>query len=89
MPAGWGIAHQLLPLEEDRRGVWLEALRPRRRRRSRQPNETPPWQIDIILAEAISRPTLGAGQLLEFLEDRGVIISEGGVQKVLRNSPAE
>ena len=62
----------------------LEALRPRQRRRSRQPNETPPWQIDIILAEAISRPTLGAGQLLEFLEDRGVIISEGGVQKVLR-----
>jgi transposase InsO family protein len=62
----------------------LEALRPRERRRPRQPNETPPWQVDIILAEAISRPTLGAGQLLEFLEDRGVIISESGLQKVLR-----
>ncbi len=62
----------------------LEALRPRQRRRPRQPNETPPWQVDIILAEAISRPTLGAGQLLEFLEDRGVFISESGVQKVLR-----
>ena len=61
----------------------LEALRPRARRRSRQPNETPPWQADIILAEAISRPTVGAGQLLEFLEDRGVSISAGGVQKVL------
>jgi transposase InsO family protein len=62
----------------------LDALRPRDRRRPRQPNETPPWQIDIILAEAISRPTLGAGQLLEFLEDRGVIISAAGAQKVLR-----
>jgi transposase InsO family protein len=62
----------------------LEALRPRERRRPRQPNETPPWQTDIILAEAISRPTLGAGQLLEFLEDRGVVLSTAGVQKVLR-----
>ena len=62
----------------------LEALRPRERRRPRQPNETPPWQVDIILAEAISRPTLGAGQLLEFLEDRGVVISQSGVHKVLR-----
>jgi len=62
----------------------LEALRPRERRRPRQPNETPPWQVDIILAEAVSRPTLGAGQLLGFLEERGVIISAAGVQKVLR-----
>lgn len=62
----------------------LEALRPREGRCPRQPNETPPWQVDIILAEGISRPTLGAGQLLEFLEDRGVVISESGAQKVLR-----
>ena len=62
----------------------LEALRPRARRRPRQPNETPMWQVDIILAEAISRPSLGAEQLLPFFEDRGVVISASGTQKVLR-----
>lgn len=62
----------------------LEALRPRDRRRPRQPNETPMWQVDIILAEAISRPSLGAAQLLLFLEDRGVVISASGAHKVLR-----
>lgn len=61
----------------------LDALRPRARRRPRQPNETPTWQVEVILAEAISRPSLGAGQLLVFLEDRGVEMSAGGVQKVL------
>ena len=62
----------------------LEALRPRKRRRPRQPNETPMWQVDIILAEAISRPSLGAAQLLPFMEDRGVMISASGAHKVLR-----
>ena len=62
----------------------LEALRPRAKRRPRQPNETPMWQVDIILAEAISRPSLGAEQLLPFLEDRAVVISASGTQKVLR-----
>jgi transposase InsO family protein len=62
----------------------LEALRPRSRRRPRQPNETPTWQVDIILAEGISRPTLGAAQLLPFLADRGVEISPSGLQRVLR-----
>jgi transposase InsO family protein len=42
------------------------------------------WQVDIILAEAISRPSLGAEQLLPFLEDRGVMTSASGTQKVLR-----
>jgi len=62
----------------------LEALRPRKRRRPRQPNETPMWQVDIIFAEAISRPSLGAAQLSPFLTDRGVVISASGTQKVLR-----
>ena len=61
----------------------LDALRPRGRRRPRQPNETPMWQVDIILAEAISRPSLGAAQLLPFLTDRGVVISVSGAHKVL------
>jgi len=42
------------------------------------------WQVDIILAEAISRPSLGAAQLLPFVEDRGVVISASGAHKVLR-----
>jgi len=62
----------------------LEALRPGARRRPRQPNETPMWQVDIILAEAISRPSLGPAQLLPFLEDRAVVISASGAYKVLR-----
>ena len=41
------------------------------------------WQVDIILAEAISRPSLGAAQLLPFLDDRGVMISASGAHKVL------
>ncbi|MBY5163287.1 helix-turn-helix domain-containing protein [Salsipaludibacter albus] len=61
----------------------LDALRPRARRRPRQPNETPLWQVEIILAEAMSRPTLGARQLLVFLADRGIDLSASGVQKVL------
>ncbi len=65
-------------------GYGLAALRPRGRRRPRQANETPMWQVDIILAEAISRPSLGAAQLLPFLDDRGVVISASGAQGVLR-----
>lgn len=61
----------------------LDALRPRARRRPRQPNETPLWQVEVILAEAMSRPTLGARQLLVFLADRGIDLSASGVQKVL------
>lgn len=61
----------------------LAGLRPRSRRRSTQPNQTPPWQTEIILAEAISRPTLGPARLLEHLEDRGVDLSASGVHKVL------
>lgn len=62
----------------------LDGLRPRDRRRPTQPNETPPWQVEVVLAEAISRPTLGAGRLVEHLEERGIELSPSGVQKVLR-----
>jgi len=36
------------------------------------------------LAEAITRPTLGARRLLEHLEDRDIHRSASGVEKVLR-----
>lgn len=62
----------------------LDALMPKPRRRPSQPNATPVWQIEIILAEAIARPTLGARQLLEPLAERGVHLSASGVQKILR-----
>lgn len=62
----------------------LDALWPKARRRPVQPNATPPWQIEIIVAEAIARPTLGARQLLEPLGERGVWLSASGVQKILR-----
>jgi transposase InsO family protein len=61
----------------------LDALMPKPRRRPCQPNATPPWQIEIILAEAIARPTIGARQLLEPLAERGVHLSASGVQKIL------
>lgn len=61
----------------------LDALQRRHRRRPAQPNETPTWQVEIIIAEAVSRATLGPAQLLPFLEDRGVCLSASGVYKVL------
>jgi transposase len=62
----------------------LDALMPKSRRTPSQPNTTPPWQIEIVLAEALARPTLGARQLLEPLAERGVHLSASGVQKILR-----
>lgn len=62
----------------------LDALMPKPRRTPSQPNTTPPWQIEIVLAEALARPTLGARQLLEPLAERGVHLSASGVQKILR-----
>jgi len=62
----------------------LSALMPKARRRPQVRTQTPAHEEEIILAEAISRPTLGARRLLEHLEERGVHRSGSGVQKVLR-----
>jgi transposase len=62
----------------------LSALMPKARRRPHVSTETPAHEEEVILAEAISRPTLGARRLLEHLEERGVHRSGSGVQKVLR-----
>jgi len=61
----------------------ISALVPKGRRRPQQPNEMATWEIEAILAEAVARPTLGAGRLLEHLADREVHRSKSGVQKVL------
>lgn len=61
----------------------LAALMPKGRRSPAMPNATPPEVVEIILAEAIARPTLGARRLLEHLAERGVELSASGVQKIL------
>jgi len=48
------------------------------------PNGIPAHEEEIILAEALARPTLGARRLCEHLAERGVHRSGSGVQKVLR-----
>lgn len=62
----------------------LGALMPKERRRPVMPTQVPAHEEEIVLAEAVVRPTLGAGRLLEHLAERGVHRSASGVQKVLR-----
>ncbi|MGI9017491.1 MAG: helix-turn-helix domain-containing protein, partial [Euzebya sp.] len=61
----------------------ISALLPKTRRPPQQPNAMEPWEVEVILAEAIARPTLGAASLLESLAERGVVRSRTGVQKIL------
>ncbi len=61
----------------------LAALMPKDRRPPVMPNATPPEIIEIVLAEAVARPTIGARRLLEHLEEREVLLSASGVQKIL------
>jgi transposase InsO family protein len=62
----------------------LSALMPKDRRPPTMPTQTPAHEEEVILAEAVSRPTLGAGRLIEHLAERGVHRSASGVAKVLR-----
>ena len=61
----------------------LAALMPKARRSPAMPNSVPPETVEIVLAEAVARPTLGARRLLEHLEERKVSLSASGVQKIL------
>lgn len=61
----------------------LAALMPKARRSPAMPNATAPEIVEIVLAEAIVRPTLGARRLLEHLAERDVVLSASGVQKIL------
>jgi transposase InsO family protein len=61
----------------------LAALMPKGRRSPAMPNATPPDVVEIVLAEAIARPTLGGRRLLEHLAERQVVVSASGVQKIL------
>jgi transposase InsO family protein len=62
----------------------LSALMPKDRRPPTMPTQIPAHEEEVILAEAISRPTLGAGRLIEHLAERGVHRSASGIAKVLR-----
>lgn len=62
----------------------LSALLPKDRRAPHQPNAMSSEEVAVILAEAISRPTLGPRSLLRHLKTRGVDRSASGVAKVLR-----
>lgn len=62
----------------------LSALLPKERRRPHQPNEMSSEEVAVILAEAVTRPTLGPKSLLRHLKARGVDRSASGVAKVLR-----
>ena len=61
----------------------LAALMPKTRRPSVQPNAASPEVVEVVLAEAVARPTLGARRLLEHLAERDVRLSASGVQKIL------
>jgi transposase InsO family protein len=62
----------------------LAALLPKGRRPPVMPTATPPDQVEVVLAEAVARPTIGAQRLVEHSAERGVRLSASGVQKVLR-----
>lgn len=61
----------------------LAALMPKGRRAPVMPNACPPHVVEVVLAEAVARPTLGARRLLEHLTERDVVLSASGVQKIL------
>jgi transposase len=62
----------------------LAALLPKSRRPPVMPTATPPDQVEVVLAEAVARPTIGAQRLVDHLAERGVRLSPSGVQKILR-----
>lgn len=61
----------------------LSALLPKGRRTPHQPNQMSSEEVAVILAEAVTRPTLGPRSLLRHLKARGVDRSSSGVAKVL------
>ena len=48
------------------------------------PTATPPDQVEVVLAEAVARPTIGAQRLVEHLAERGVRRSAAGMPKLPR-----
>lgn len=61
----------------------LDALMPKTRRAPAMPNATPTWVVEELLADAVVRPTLGAGRYADRLAERGFQLSRSGVQKLL------
>jgi transposase InsO family protein len=80
----FGISRQSYYRWADRAARYgLAALMPKGRRSFAQPNATPAHIVEIVLAESVARPTLGARRLLEHLAEREVGLSASGVQKIL------
>jgi transposase InsO family protein/molybdenum-dependent DNA-binding transcriptional regulator ModE len=61
----------------------LEALMPKARRRPQLANATPTHVLHELLALAMAEPTLGCRQLGDRLADRGFVVSNTTVQKLL------
>jgi transposase InsO family protein len=61
----------------------LESLVPKARRRPQLPNATPTHVVGELLALAVAEPTLGCRQLADRLGERGYVVSNTTVQKLL------
>jgi transposase InsO family protein len=64
----------------------LDALMPKAKRAPAMPDASPTWVVEELLAEAVVRPTLGAGRYDEVLAERGFALSRSGAQKILHRS---
>lgn len=78
-----GQPHHLLPLDGQSRALWTGVAHAQGPALAGDAQRTPPETVEIVLAESIARPTLGARRLLEHLAERDVSLSASGVQKVL------
>lgn len=61
----------------------IEALWPKDRRRSQQPNETPTLVVTELLTLAVTEPTLGARRYVGRLGERGLVLSRTTAQRIL------
>jgi transposase len=61
----------------------LAAPLPKDRRPPVMPTATPPDQVEVVLAQAVARPTIGARRLVDHMAERGIRLSASGVQKIL------
>jgi hypothetical protein len=62
----FGISRTTYCLWAERAALYgLAALMPKGRRSPAMPNAVPPETVEVVLAEAVARPTLGARRLLE------------------------
>jgi hypothetical protein len=58
-------------------------LLPKGHRPPVMPTATSPDQVEVVLAQAVPRPTIGARRLVDHLAEPGVRLWPSGVQKLL------